>query len=170
MENISSGRKVCFQSKYFVRTKYFYFFLYFVCREIVFHGLLWTDCLRLQNVYTCPIKKSKPLGIIQLYCERYRTTDPKETILTPSDTLNHWVKLSAQWAEWLWNRRVEHWAIRSSARSSARTAHTFALRCGHSFARSLSHSRPSSWKKGLYLWNKCVDFISFQPTVRSCSH
>ena len=72
--------------------------------------------------------------------------------------------------EWLWDRRVEYWAIRSSARSSARTAHSFALRCGHSFARSLSHSRPSSWKRGLYLWNECVDFISFQPTVRSCSH
>ena len=38
----------------------------------------------------------------------------------------------------MWNRRIEHWAIRSSARSFARTAHSFAsLRL---FARSLARS------------------------------
>ena len=48
---------------------------------------------------------------------------------------------SAQWVDWLWNRRVEYWAIRSSVPSFARTAHSFA--CSAliaSSARSAQHS------------------------------
>ena len=40
-----------------------------------------------------------------------------------------------------------------------------ALRCAHSFARSLTHSLPSSWGSGLCLCNECVGFIQFRPTV-----
>ena len=59
----------------------------------------------------------------------------------------------AQWAEWIWNRRIGYWAIRSSARSFARTAHSFdcsallapltrSAALIRSFARSLTHSIP----------------------------
>jgi len=41
-----------------------------------------------------------------------------------------------------------------------------ALRCAHSFARSLTHSLQSSWESGFCLRTGCVDFISFEPTVR----
>ena len=39
------------------------------------------------------------------------------------------------------------------------------LRCAHSLARLLTHSLPSSWERGFCLWDECVDFKSFQPTV-----
>ena len=39
--------------------------------------------------------------------------------------------------EWLWNRRVEYWAIRSSARSFNRTAQSFA---GSALLASLARS------------------------------
>ena len=39
---------------------------------------------------------------------------------------------------------------------------TRALRCAHSFARSLTHSLRSSWERDLCLWIECVDF-SFNP-------
>ena len=45
--------------------------------------------------------------------------------------------IAAQWVEWLWNWRVENWAICSSACSFARTAHPFA--CSALFA-SLARS------------------------------
>ena len=81
----------------------------------------------------------------------------------------------AHWVEWRWNWRVEYWAIRSSVRSFAHTAHSFA--CSAllaSFARSaalihslapLTRSLRSSWERDLCLWVKCVEFISFLPTV-----
>ena len=40
-----------------------------------------------------------------------------------------------------------------------------AVRCAHSFARSLTHSLRSSWESDLCRWVECVDFIQFQPTV-----
>ena len=40
-----------------------------------------------------------------------------------------------------------------------------ALRCAHSFARSLTHSLPSSWERSLCLWNEYVEFIQIQATV-----
>ena len=46
---------------------------------------------------------------------------------------------------------------------TARFAH--ALRCAHSFARSLTHSFPGSWESCSCLWNERVDFIQFQSTV-----
>ena len=71
--------------------------------------------------------------------------------------VSHWMSMhSARWVKWLWNWRVENWAICSSAHSFGR-----ALRCARSFARSL----PSSWERGFYLRNERVDFISFEPTV-----
>ena len=42
-----------------------------------------------------------------------------------------------------------------------------ALCCAHSFARSLTRSLRSSWERGFCLWNECVNFIRFQPTVRA---
>ena len=71
MERISSGRNiasayicrlcpdeimlpstVCFQSKYFVQTFYFDFFVFRAdaiwCWETIFHGRIWTDCLLLE--------------------------------------------------------------------------------------------------------------------------
>ena len=44
-----------------------------------------------------------------------------------------------------------------------------ALRCAHSFARSLTQSLPSPWKRSLFLRIECVDFIPFQPIVRRCT-
>ena len=41
-----------------------------------------------------------------------------------------------------------------------------ALRCAHSFARSLTRSIRRSWESDLCLWNECVDFIQFETTVR----
>ena len=39
------------------------------------------------------------------------------------------------------------------------------LRCAHSFARSLTHSLPSSREKGSCLYIECVDFKVFLPVV-----
>ena len=39
---------------------------------------------------------------------------------------NHHHHTMDKMTNWLWNERVEHWAIRSSARSFAHTAHSFA--------------------------------------------
>ena len=86
---------------------------------------------------------------------------------------------SAQWVEWLWNWRVEYWAIRPSVCSVARTAYSFA--CSALLAlltRSavLIRSLARSWERGFCLWHERVDFIQFQPTVpcsqtlRSKSH
>ena len=56
--------------------------------------------------------------------------------------LNH-----AHWVEWLWNRRVQYWAIHSSVRSFTRTAHSFvfyallaSLARSTALLRSLAHS------------------------------
>ena len=59
------------------------------------------------------------------WCER--TSEKTREWLTTSRfqdsrVLNH----GAQWVEWLWNWCVGYWAIRSSARSFARTADSFA--------------------------------------------
>ena len=40
-----------------------------------------------------------------------------------------------------------------------------ALRCAHSLARSLTPSFQSSQESDLCLWNECVDFIVFAPTL-----
>ena len=65
-------------------------------------------------------------------------------------------RAAPQWFQMIWNRRIEYWAIRSSApplficshRSLIRLlrAPRFAraLRCAYSFARSLTHSLRSS--------------------------
>ena len=42
-----------------------------------------------------------------------------------------------------------------------------ALRCAHSFARSLTRLLRSSWESSFCLWNERVDFIQFQHTKRS---
>ena len=59
--------------------------------------------------------------------------------------------MNLTWNEWLWNRRVEYWAIRSSVHSFTRIAHSFACSAPfaslarsavliHSVACSLTHS------------------------------
>ena len=78
--------------------------------------------------------------------------------------------------EWLWNWRIEYWAIHSSARSFTSTAHSLAFSAQltslarsaaliHLFAHSPIRSLPSSWERGFYLWLECVDFMQFQTTV-----
>ena len=64
---------------------------------------------------------------------------------------------------------TEYWAIRSSIRSFARTAHSFAfsallasLARSATPIRSLTRSFWSSWESDLCLW---IDFIPFHPTV-----
>ena len=56
--------------------------------------------------------------------------------------------VSAQWFQKTGNRRVEYWAIRSSVRSFARTAHSFAcsallasLARSAALIRSLAHGK-----------------------------
>ena len=62
-----------------------------------------------------------------------------------------WISLiNARWVEWLWNRRVEYWAIRSSVRSFARTAH------------SLTHSRAHRKVTYVYKLNASISY-SFSP-------
>ena len=83
-----------------------------------------------------------------------------------------------QWVEWLWNRRVEHWAIHSSTCSFARTAQLFACSAlpallvrSTALVRSLLPcSLTCSWESGFCLWNERVDSIQFQLTVRSTSN
>ena len=53
---------------------------------------------------------------------------------------------TAQWTDWLWNRRVEYWAICPPL-------------------APLTHSLRSSWGSGFFPWQECVDFIQFQSTV-----
>ena len=66
----------------------------------------------------------------------------------------------AQWVESIWNRRVEYWAIRLSARSFARTAHSFTwsalLASLAALICSLAHSLPSSWERDSCLQIECV--------------
>jgi len=75
--------------------------------------------------------------------------------------------------------RLKYWATRSSVRSFARTAHSLsllrparfarALRCAHSFARSLTSLTPSlvgQWIIG-WLFNLC--FFHFWPIVHCCN-
>ena len=69
------------------------------------------------------------------------------TFFSPLLSSSSWCKDVAQRVEIIWNRRVEYWAIRSSAplhRSLIRLLRTTrfarALHCAHSFARSLAHS------------------------------
>ena len=72
-------------------------------------------------------------------------------------------------------RRVRgHSLLRSLVRSHRslirllRTARfARALRCAHSFARSLTRSLRSSWERGFCLQNERLDFISFEPIVGS---
>ena len=52
------------------------------------------------------------------------------------------------------NRRVEYWAIRSSARS---------------FARTLSHSLPSLWERGSCLWLWIVSMCRFHTVSSHCA-
>ena len=54
----------------------------------------------------------------------------------PLQTYRRYYMKSLHWGESLWNRRVAYLAICSSVHSFARTAR--ALRCAHSFARSLT--------------------------------
>jgi len=67
-------------------------------------------------------------------------------------------------------RVLGHSLLRSLIRSLRTARLARALRCAHScahsFARSLTHSLRSSWESDLCLWIECVDFISFEPTVR----
>ena len=76
----------------------------------------------------------------------------------------------------LTRRVMDHSLIRSLIRSHRslirllRTASFARALCrAHSLARllarSLTHSLPSSWESGFCLWNECINFIQFQPTV-----
>ena len=85
-----------------------------------------------------------------------------------------WGRAIPHWGEWLWNRRVEHWAIRSSVRSFACTAHSLAcsallasLARSAALIHSLARSLQSWWERDFCLKIECVDFILFQPTVHS---
>ena len=78
-----------------------------------------------------------------------------------------------QWAEWLWNQRIDYKAIHFSVTCSsfAHTAHSFAYFAllaswAHSAAPTclLAHSLTLELM-GFCLWNKCVDFIPFLPYV-----
>jgi len=82
-----------------------------------------------------------------------------------------WRWVGAQWVEWLWNRRVDNWVIRSSFRSFARTAHSFACSALlatlvrfaaliRSLARSLTHS--GAHGKEVYELNVSISY-SFNP-------
>ena len=51
--------------------------------------------------------------------------------------------MNARWVEWLRNRRVEYRAICSSARSFARTAHSFAHSGAHGKAIYVYELNPS---------------------------
>ena len=64
----------------------------------------------------------------------------------------------AHWVEWLSNRRIEYWAICSSIRSFARTAHSFACsrQLAQTFARSLSRSLIISWEEGMWQSNSTI--------------
>ena len=89
---------------------------------------------------------------------------------------------SAQWVEWLWNRRVEYWVIRSSVCSFARTAHSFAWSAllaslarsaalihlfARSFTHSLSHFGADGKKVFVYGLNASISYMQFQLTVHS---
>ena len=74
-----------------------------------------------------------------------------------------------RWAKWFRNRRIEYWATRSSVRSFARTAYSFAcsglltsLAPSAALTRSLT---PSLVGKRFFVWNERVDLVQFQPTV-----
>ena len=87
-----------------------------------------------------------------------------------SRSVGRWVAL---WLEWLWNRRVEYWAIYSSVCSFARTAHSFAcsallalLARSAAFLRSHAHSlAPELMDNSFCLLIERVDFIQIQPAV-----
>ena len=78
------------------------------------------------------------------------------------------------WVEWLWNPRVEYWAIRSPVPSFARTAHSFAcsallasLARPAALTRSLARSLRSSWERSFRQWIEYVNFMQIKPTVDS---
>ena len=93
--------------------------------------------------------------------------------------LHYCIFIFTHWVEWQWNRRAGYWAIRFSVRSH-RSLIRFALHCSlgsathcslrsraplRTFVCSFAHSLLSSWERGFCLWNECVDFMRFQPTV-----
>ena len=65
----------------------------------------------------------------------------------------------AQWVEWLWNRRVQHWAICSSACSALLA---WLTRSAHLFARSLTRSWAHGEKVFVYRMNASISF-NFNP-------
>ena len=65
---------------------------------------------------------------------------------------------------------TEYWALRLSAWSFARTAHSAMLTLAstslpRSFVCSLAYSLPARWDLGLWLWMECVDFQRFNVIV-----
>merc|ERR1712002_165326 len=81
--------------------------------------------------------------------------------------------INAQWVQMIRNRRVEYWAIRSSVRSFARTAHSFACSALlaslarsaaliRSLARSLTHSGAHGKVVHVYELNASISY-SFSP-------
>ena len=86
--------------------------------------------------------------------------EPRWREIANRHTNTHTRTIASQWVEWLWNRRVEHWVIRSSARLFARTTHSYT--CSLARSAALSRSIPSLRLRDFCLWNECVDFIQFQ--------
>ena len=71
-----------------------------------------------------------------------------------------WDSNTAQWVKWLWNRRIEYWAIRSFAR----TAHSFSC-----YAHSFAHSLTNSGAHGKEVCDSWKGFILYFPGMRKQS-
>ena len=67
------------------------------------------------------------------------------------------------------HRILGHSLLCSLVRLLRTACYARAVRCAHSFARSLTHSLRSSWERGFCPLNECFDFIQFQTTVRSAA-
>ena len=96
-----------------------------------------------------------------------RTCNPCFLCIFPNLCI-HLNEIRTWWVEWLWNRRVEYWAISSSVRSFARTAHSFArsaLLAFYSFARSLTHAGAQGKDIYVYKLNASISY-SFNPLRR----